>query len=151
MNYKKVWNLNHMVKAYKPSHQLLSKNNHQINPRFAPKRINFKVTQRRCSLMPQSPTGAVIDTSFRHEEWAIEFGNDVAALASDMSHLNRNTQCENYADNSSTIDFCFMNTSPTSLVPQSYWDDLFDKALSALNTVPIDDGLMENHNSTSES
>ena len=50
-------------------------------------------------------------------------------------------QCQKSLDCSSLRDHCFMDVPSTALVPQSYWDDLFDKALLALNTVPVDEDL----------
>ena len=95
---------------------------------------NFKAKQSEFFLSLKSPSAALINSiNLLREECAMDFRYP-AGPHDDM-------QCQKSSDCSSLIDDYFMDVPSTALVPQSYWDDLFDKALLALNTVPIEDEL----------
>ena len=99
--------------------------------RFALKHNNFKakVSIHAPPANSQQQDVLMNTISLLQDEWAVEFRND----------LTGTLQSQISTEYSPFRDASFMDIPSNALVPQSFWDDLFDKALTALNTAPMEE------------
>ena len=111
----------------------------KINRRFALKQRNFKQSAISCSTLPESPSTALLTRtiSLLHKEWTMEFQTESPWPA---EHTDP-AKCESLADKSAMEDSNLLDAPFTVVIPQGYWDDLFDNALTALNKVPYEDDV----------
>ncbi len=66
------------------------------------------------------------------QDWATDF---------DMLERSQDTTCQDSSkpEDKMSIQNILEDPTPIVQVPQNVWDDLFDKALQALNSVPVDE------------
>jgi hypothetical protein len=111
------------------------------SPPFEHQRFALHIGQfsRRFVVRPRKSRPAILCCGSPKSSSSYHFTIQDWTADLDLSEQNVDMKCQDSSKDKMAIENILVDPTPIVHVPQDIWDELFDKALLALNTVPVDE------------